>query len=336
MRTSARTTRFGTAVAATAAVLGATLSLWGTATPARAATGLHIEDGRLVEANGNDFVMRGVSHAHTWYPDETDAIGHISDKGANTVRVVLSSGHQWTRNDADDVANVVDQCKEHRVICVLEVHDTTGYGEQEAAVSLDAAADYWISVRGALAGQEDYVIVNIGNEPHGNTGHEAWAQDTSAAVQKLRDAGFEHTLMVDAPNWGQDWSFTMRDNAQSVYDADPAGNTLFSVHMYGVYDTAAEVRGYLNAFVDAGLPIIVGEFGHNHSDGDPDEDTIMATAEQLGVGYLGWSWSGNSGDVGYLDLVEDFDPDSLTAWGERLFHGEDGIAQTAERAAVYQ
>ena len=320
---------------ATAALLGATLALFGTPRPAQAATGLHVEHGRLVEANGNDFVIRGVSHAHTWYPDELDALGHIADKGANAVRVVLSSGHQWTRNDTDDVANVVERCKRHRLICVLEVHDTTGYGEQDGAVSLDTAADYWISVRDALAGQEDYVIVNIGNEPHGNTGYESWAADTRGAVRKLRDAGFAHTLMVDAPNWGQDWSFTMRDHAQEVYDADPDGNTVFSVHMYGVYDTAAEVEDYLHSFVDAGLPIVVGEFGHHHSDGDPDEDAVMATAEELRVGYLGWSWSGNSQEVGYLDMVTDFDPNALTAWGERIFHGENGIAETAERATVY-
>ncbi|MBI0385344.1 glycoside hydrolase family 5 protein, partial [Streptomyces albiflaviniger] len=38
------------------------------------ATGLHISDGRLLEGNGNDFVMRGVNHAHTWYPGETRSL----------------------------------------------------------------------------------------------------------------------------------------------------------------------------------------------------------------------------------------------------------------------
>ena len=303
--------------------------------PRAAATGLHVSDGRLLEANGNDFVMRGVNHAHAWYANELDSLSHIKAKGANTVRVVLSSGDQWTRNDASDVARVVSECKANRLICVLEVHDTTGYGEQSAAVSLDRAADYWISVKSALDGQEDYVIVNIGNEPFGNTGYERWTADTRAAVQKLRNAGFDHALMVDAPNWGQDWSFTMRDNAAAVFAADPDRNTLFSIHMYGVFDTAAEVQAYLNHFVDAGLPILVGEFGHDHSDGNPDEDAILATTQRLGLGYLGWSWSGNGGGVEYLDMVNGFDPNSLTAWGQRIFNGANGIAATAEEATVY-
>jgi mannan endo-1,4-beta-mannosidase len=106
--------------------------------------------------------------------------------------------------------------------------------------------------------------------------------------------------------------------------------------MYGVYDTAAEINDYLNTFVDAGLPILVGEFGINHSDGDPDEATIMATTTELGLGYIGWSWSGNSGGVEYLDMVTGFNPDQLTEWGERFFNGANGIAETSQEATIYQ
>ncbi|OKK13478.1 cellulase family glycosylhydrolase [Streptomyces sp. CB02400] len=300
-----------------------------------APTGLRVDDGRVYESNGNEFVMRGVNHAYTWYPEQTTSIADIAAKGANTVRVVLGSGDRWTETTASQVSTIIDQCKANKVICVLEVHDTTGYGEDGAAASLDQAADYWIGVKSALQGQEDYVVVNIGNEPFGNTGYAAWTDATKAAIGKLRGAGINHALMVDAPNWGQDWSHTMRDNAASVFASDPDRNTIFSIHMYGVYDTAAEVQGYLNHFVDNGLPIVVGEFGDQHSDGNPDEDAIMATAESLGVGYMGWSWSGNGSGVEYLDMVNGFDADSLTSWGNRFFNGSNGIAATSERATIY-
>ncbi|MDX3672595.1 cellulase family glycosylhydrolase [Streptomyces europaeiscabiei] len=319
-----------------AALLGLLLPLFAFGAPAHAAApGFRIENGRLLERSGNDFVMRGVNHAHTWYPNQMGSLAHIKAKGANTVRVVLSSGDRWTRNDTADVTNVVTQCKRNRLICVLEVHDTTGYGEQSGAVTLSRAADYWIGVQSALTGQEDHVIVNIGNEPYGNNNYAGWTADTKAAIQKLRTAGFDHTIMVDAPNWGQDWAFTMRDNAASVFAADPDANTIFSIHMYGVFDTAAEVNDYLNRFVSARLPIVVGEFGHDHSDGNPDEDAILATTQRLGLGYLGWSWSGNGGGVEYLDMVTNFDPNQLTSWGQRLFNGVNGIAATSREAAIY-
>lgn len=305
-----------------------------TDTTAAAATGLHISDGRLVEGNGNDFVMRGVNHAHTWYPGETQSLADIKATGANTVRVVLSDGFRWSRNSPADVAAVIDRCKANRLICVLEVHDTTGYGEDAAAGTLDHAADYWISLKDVLAGQEDYVVINIGNEPWGNTDPAGWTAPTTAAIQKLRAAGFAHTIMVDAPNWGQDWQGVMRDNAQAVYDADTTGNLIFSIHMYSVYNTAQKVTDYLNAFVDAGLPLLIGEFGGPADQyGDPDEDTMMAAAEQLKLGYIAWSWSGNTDPI--LDLTIGFDPAQLSPWGERIFHGANGIAQTSREATVY-
>ena len=304
--------------------------------PASAAVGIRVSSGRIVEANGTPFIMRGVNHAHTWFPTQTSSFANIKALGANAVRVVLASGQRWPANSPSDVANVISLCKQNRLICVLEVHDTTGFGEQGGAASLSQAVDYWISIQSALRGQENYVIINIGNEPFGNGSVTSqWTQATIQAIQRLRSAGFEHAIMVDAPNWGQDWEGIMRSNAAQVFASDPLRNTIFDIHMYGVYDTAAEVTAYLDAYVSAGLPIVIGEFGHNHSDGNPDEDAIMAAAQARGIGYLGWSWSGNSGGVEYLDMTVNFNPNQLTQWGQRIFNGANGIRETAREATIY-
>ncbi|MBO4208633.1 glycoside hydrolase family 5 protein, partial [Micromonospora echinofusca] len=320
---------------AAAALLAIVAAVFAVNTPAHAAAGFTVANGKLYDANGNEFIMRGVNHAHTWYPQQTSSFANIKALGANTVRVVLASGDRWTKNSASDVANVVSLCKTNKLICVLEVHDTTGYGEQSGAITLDRAVDYWISIQSALTGEERYVIVNIGNEPYGNQNYGSWTTDTGNAIKRLRTAGFQHTIMVDAPNWGQDWSNTMRDNAGSVFAADPNRNTVFSIHMYGVYNTASKISDYLGRFRSSNLPIVVGEFGHNHSDGDPDEDTILSYSQANGIGYLGWSWSGNGGGVEYLDMVTSFNPASLTSWGQRIFNGANGIRQTSREASVY-
>ncbi|MBO3744458.1 cellulase family glycosylhydrolase [Streptosporangiaceae bacterium NEAU-GS5] len=304
--------------------------------PASAAVGLHISGRNIVEANGSNFILRGTSHAHTWFSSQTSSIANIKAKGANVVRIVLSGGRWQPANSASDVANVISLCKAAKLICVLEDHDTTGFGEQSGAISLDSAVNYWLSLQSVLTGQENYVIINIGNEPFGNNAVTPnWTQATSSAITRLRSAGFQHLLMVDAPNWGQDWQFQMRDNAASVFSADPQRNTVFSVHMYGVFDTAAEINAYYDAFQTAGLPLVVGEFGFMHSDGNPDEDTIMGQAQARGIGYMGWSWSGNGGGVEYLDQVTNFDPNQLTSWGTRLFNGANGVATTAREATIF-
>ena len=83
------------------------------------------------------------------------------------------------------------------------------------------------------------------------------------------------------------------------------------------------------------LPLVIGEFGNNHSDGDPDEDAIMQQAQSNGIGYMGWSWCGNSGGVEYLDMVNNWDPNSLTSWGDRIINGANGIKQTSQECSVY-
>jgi mannan endo-1,4-beta-mannosidase len=321
---------------AAASLLAIAASVVAFSQPAQAATGIRVSNGRLVEANGTALKLRGINHAHTWYKTQTSSFAAIKAAGANSVRVVLSGGRWQPADTAADVANVISLCKTNKLICVLENHDTTGFGEQGGSVSLDAAVNYWISVQSALTGQENYVILNIGNEPIGNNAVTPnWTDATKSAIQRLRNAGFQHTIMVDAPNWGQDWSFTMRDNAPSVLAADTTGNLIFSVHMYGVFDTAAEVNAYIDSFTSRNLALCVCEFGFNHSDGNPDEDTIMAKTETAGIGNMAWSWSGNGGGVEYLDLVIGFNPAQRSSWGTRYITGANGLSTTSREATIY-
>lgn len=300
-----------------------------------AAQGFSVNNGRLYDANGNEFIIRGVAHPHTWYLKNIGAIADIAGVGANAIRVVCSSGDRWEETGDSQLTEILDASIGHRVIPILEVHDTTGYGEESAAATLAQAVSYWQRHQSVLTGQEEYVIINIGNEPYGNSNTGNWVNDTINAIQSMRSAGFRHTLIVDAPNWGQDWSFTMRDNAQSIFDADPDRNTILSIHMYGVFDTAAEIRDYIDTITGQGLPLIVGEFGHNHSDGNPDEDTIMSYTNQTGIGWIAWSWSGNSDEVSYLDMVNDFDPNSRTSWGDRVISGANGLSSTSDLCSLF-
>jgi mannan endo-1,4-beta-mannosidase len=315
-----------------AALLAVTAPVLAYVRPASAAVGLHVSGTNIVEANGRPFIMRGVSHEYTWFASQTSSFANVKSLGANAVRVVLSGG-RWGTNTTTDVANVVSLCKQSRLICVLEDHDTTGFGEDGAAYTLDQAVNYWISLKGVLAGQENYIIINIGNEPIGNNNPGQWTAATTAAIQKMRANGFEHMLMVDAPNWGQDWQFVMRDNAQTVLDADNQHNTVLSIHMYAVFNTAASIVNYLNAFQAKGWPLVIGEFGWQFDSSQVDDQTVMFEAVARGIGYLGWSWAGNTDPI--LDMVANWDPAQLTTWGQRIFNGANGITRNGKEATIY-
>ena len=250
--------------------------------------------------------------------------------------LVLSTGGQWPRITGAQVSQLIQWSKDNRMIAVLEVHDSTGWTESAPAVPISNATAYWLSsdIRAAINGQENFVIINIANEPFGNNTTANYTPDTIAAIQALRNAGLTHTLMVDAANWGQDWSNTMRTNAMQIWNADTRRNLVFSVHMYEVYAQASAVSTYMQAFDDMALPLVVGEFGADHQGQPVDEAAIMSQAQQRGNGYIGWSWSGNGGCCTSLDIVNNFGT-TLSSWGEILVNGPNGIRATSVLATVF-
>jgi len=306
------------------------------------ATGFHVKDGTLYDVNCAEFVMRGVNYPYAWFSSRNaqQDLQAIAATGANAVRLVLATGGRWTKTSQSTLTSLIGWAKAAKLVSIVEVHDTTGYSEQMGSVELGNATSYWTGsdIVAALKGQEAFVIVNIGNEPNGNNTSTDWAPSHVTAVQALRAAGLDHTLMIDAPNWGQDWENRMRDGGgSSIWDADSRKNLVFSVHMYDVYGSSSTVTSYFNTFLmQYQAPLVVGEFAADHgSSGNVDEDTIMSLAENLGIGYLGWSWSGNGDGLGSLDITNNFDAGSLTTWGNRLIKGMNGIEATSETCTCF-
>lgn len=296
--------------------------------------GFHVNGQTLLDANGNPFVMRGVNHAHTWFADKLGtALKAIQETGSNAVRIVLSDGGQWTKTDAQSVADILAICKNLGMVAIFEVHDATGYNDVD---SLLQAAEYFVEIKDVLIGEEDYCIINIANEWGGDWNGARWCEGYSKAIPMLREAGLAHTIMVDACGWGQ-YGKCIGDYGREVFDADVLGNTMFSVHMYGTAGgTEQSIDENMGYALDQDLCLVIGEFGYNHSDGDVQEDYIMARCVERNVGYLAWSWKGNGGGVEYLDLSEDWSGNTLSEdWGEVVINGENGIRETAVPCTVF-
>ena len=310
--------------------------------PVTSFAGFFISNGQLVDNNGTPFIMRGINYPYTWYNWRGDTVvqqdfANIAATGSNVVRVVLATGGQWARNNGTQVAQIIEWCKAYKMVAVLEVHDSTGWTESTAAVPISNATAYWLSsdIRAAINGQENYVIINIANEPFGNTTTGSYVADTQTAIRALRSAGLTHTLMIDAANWGQDWSGTMRDNAMTLWNTDTLRNLVFSVHMYEVYQSVTPISAYMQAFQTMNLPLVIGEFGPVNNGQFVDSENVIAQAQARGLGYIGWSWSGNGGSGTGLDMTVNFDPAQLTTWGNRLVNGLNGIKATSVLASVF-
>ncbi|WP_338115928.1 glycoside hydrolase family 5 protein [Paenibacillus monticola] len=300
---------------------------------AHAASGFYVSGTKLMDATGKPFVMRGVNHAHTWYKDQlSTAIPAIAKTGANAVRIVLSDGHKWTYDDVDAVKNIISLCEQNKLIAVLEVHDATG---SDSLTDLDNAVNYWISIKNALIGKEDRVIINIANEWYGTWDGPAWASGYKQAIPKLRNAGLNHTLIVDSAGWGQ-YPASVINYGTEVLNSDTLKNTVFSIHMYEYAGgNAATVKSNIDGVLNKNLALIIGEFGGQHTNGDVDEATIMSYSQQKSVGWLAWSWKGNSSDLAYLDMTNDWAGSSLTSFGKTVVNGSYGIKATSILSGVF-
>ena len=304
-----------------------------TVSAATATGGFKVIGNKLYDANGNEFIMRGINHAHAWYKGQQDTvIPAIAKTGANTVRVALGDGETWGYDDINTVKNIISLCKQNNLIALLDVHDTTGL---DSYSSLDNAVNYWISIKDLLNSNKDSVIINIANEWYGTWDGSSWADGYKKAIKKLRDAGIKNTLMIDCAGWGQ-YPKSIHDYGKEVFNSDTEGNTMFSIHMYEYAGGDANtIKSNIDNIINQDLALCIGEFGLKHTDGDVDEETIMNYCEEKSVGYMGWSWYGNGDSWKYLDIVSDWSGNSLTEWGDILLNHRNGIKNTSKICSIF-
>src|SRR5690606_10614743 len=99
---------------------------------------------------------------------------------------------------------------------------------------------------------------------------------------------------------------------------------------------AATIQANIDGVLNLGLAVVIGEFGHQHSSGDVDEAAILSYTQQRNVGWLAWSWYGNSGGVEYLDLANNMAGTSLSTWGNTVVNGPNGLKATSQKSSVFE
>lgn len=307
------------------------------------AQGFKTVGSELHDANNNNFIMKGINVPLAWYVNDVNSnIAALkTNTNANTLRIVVQ-----TSTADNSWQTCVQNCINNKIIPMVELHDVTG---STSTADLQKMATWWASKAAFLTKPEiaKYILINIANEwstwQYANpTTNVAWKETYNACVKTIRDAGIKTTLVIDAPGYGQDGAGkAILNNGLSMINADPQKNLLFSVHMYCEWanNSTLKIATDLPAIKEAGIPIIVGEFGYQHDDSkggvcDIDESLIISTCQAKGIGWLAWSISGNSGGVEYLDLSTDFAGKNLSTWGKTIVNGTNGT-KTAVTASVF-
>ncbi|WP_172826967.1 DUF4493 domain-containing protein [Flammeovirga sp. SJP92] len=306
--------------------------------------GFFTKNGKLYDANGMEFILRGVNNGHFWFDSGNrntaiNALTPISAYHSNTVRMVWQTNYvpsQWNNvSETDQLRKMINTAIEKGMVPMIELHDVTG---DESKENLLKMAEYYVrpDILGVMKEYESILLINIANEWSGKT--TTYRDAYKEAVTMMRTAGLKHTLVIDGSGWGQDMT-PIFDYGQEIIDNDPQKNILFSVHMYQSYRNETTITSNLEKAVEMKLPLIVGEFGFQHGGTAENPiqipyEHILSECERLNIGWLAWSWKGNSGGVEYLDLSTDWEGTSLTDWGKGIVNGANGLQNTSKKVSV--
>lgn len=298
--------------------------------------GLRIDGRALVDRCGEPITLRGVNELIVWSPgrDGVPEFGEIAKTGANAVRMV------WTDEGSSSALDrAITNALGQQLIPIIEHHGATG-----DLSAVPAVVDYWTrdDVVAVLKKHERNLLLNIANE----AGDRETAADFDAtyrtAITRIRDTGVTLPLVIDAPQWGQDIDM-LQAAGPGLIEHDPLHNLLFSVHMWWSDPEGRRVVSELQQSVDAGLPLMVGEFAQHAVTGCDDSpfaySVLLAEAQKHRIGWLAWSWgsvvNGDCSTQGSFDMtVGGTFGNWKEPWGEAVALSDpNSIQNTAARPA---
>ena len=308
--------------------------------------------GVLLDPNRQPFVFRGVTVNHSLAPERTvQAIKDAGAAGSNAVQIEFAAGVYGNGSDLNGVQlrAIIQACKESKTVCVLEPNDVAGYPNAIGSKSpTDIVGYYYQSdIRSALNGQQDYIMLGMGNQALGDTsGNLEYVFRMQTYIRTFLDYFPRFMLLVDGSTWGQDSTKGMHELVEYMKPyVGYSQKIIYSVEMFDVYTDPQKVRDYVASFSQLGAPLVIGGFApapyyHPHYSAPlptiplqlPAAD-VMQVAQEYGVGYFAWSWSGNENSV--LDLVTGWDANNLTHWGDLAINNVNGIKATAKPASHF-
>jgi mannan endo-1,4-beta-mannosidase len=289
------------------------------------AQGFTVSGTQLIAAGGKPFIQKGFAIPLAWFI--SDVNGNIANMkkvtNANCLRIVM--------NESTTDANwhsCVEQCIANKIIPEVEIHDVTCGTDANA---LNNVAKWWVGKASYVtqANIAKYILINIANEwgdwAMAKNNPTTWRDAYKTAVATMRSGGINTTLVIDAPDCGQDLTngATLKSYAMDVFNSDTKKNCLFTVHLYGEWCKGGSSPTVgLPAIKNAGIPFIVGEFAAQSSAGTLDAASVISTCETNKIGWMAWSWKGNSEPI--IDMSSDWAGANLTSWGKTAVTGTYG------------
>lgn len=268
-------------------------------TPVSLHGALSVKGTNLVDKNGNNFQLRGVStHGIAWFPGYVNkaAFQNLRDDfGANAVRLAMytheyggyceSTGNK--ENLKKIVNNGVQYATELGMYVIIDWHTLNGVSNNPANTINDAKV-FWNEMSKKYASYNN-VIYEICNEPNGGV---SWSQVKTYAetiIKIIRANDPDAIILVGTPTWSQDVDQAAANPIKGQK------NIMYNLHFYaGTHKQW--LRDKMTNALNKGLPIFVSEFGITDASGNgrcdiAEADAWIKALNSNNISYMCWNLS---------------------------------------------
>ena len=235
-----------------------------------------------------------------------DDIRFIAECGANTIRLPfnyrlftdedymgLSSGQDGFKR----VDDVVGWCREFGLYLILDMHDAPGgqtgdniddgYGYPwlfESERSQELFCDIWKRIAQRYADETVILGYELMNEPIATYFDDTYFNPMleplyKRAVAAIREVDRNHIILLGGPQWNSrfdnftDWKFDDK--------------IMYTCHRYGGGASADAIRSFIDFRDRTGLPMYMGEIGHNT---DEWQEAFCRAMQENNIGYTFWPY----------------------------------------------
>lgn len=233
-----------------------------TGTPVAIHGELSVRGSGLVDKNGNDFQLQGVStHGIAWFPQYVNkaAFQTIRDEwGANCIRLAMYSAENsgyCTGGNQSELKQLVNDgvayATDLGMYVIIDWHIMNQDGDPNTH---KAEALAFFEEMSAKYADYDNVIYEICNEPNGGTQWSSIKSYACEVIPVIKAHNPDAIIIVGTPNWSQDVDIAANDPITGY------SNIMYTIHFYA--DTHRDsLRQKVQTALDKGIALFCTEFG---------------------------------------------------------------------------
>lgn len=263
------------------------------------------------EMAGPDFTAQFWSDFKDNYITLQD-IEYIASTGANTIRLPFHyklftdedyMGLTGRQDGFKRIDDVVEWCRKCGLYLILDMHDAPGgqtgdniddsYGYPWLLVSGKSQrlfCDIWTDIARRYKDEPVILGYELINEPIAHFFEDKDSLNSlleplyKRAVKSIREVDRNHIILIGAPQWNS--------NFEPLKEWDYDDKLMFTCHRYGGEPTAEAIKEYIEFRDRSGLPMYMGEIGHNT---DQWQASFVDVMVKNNIGYTFWPYKKRDG-----------------------------------------